>query len=143
MNSRPQVFGPSARSCAILPAADGVACFLGLDFICLIRRFVVIRRAFPQFWAVMLIVFPASSQTTNRRQENIRICTQFSGPDAGAKIAACIADLPSTGGIADARGFEGTQTVSQNIFDGITKPVTLFLCAASLHVSVTQTVAAT
>src|SRR5262249_14308990 len=109
----------------------------------MIRSFVVIRRGFLLFIPTMLIVFPANSQTTKSRQDNIRICTQFSGPDAGAKIAACIADLPSTGGIADARGFDGTQTVSRNMFDGITKPVTVLLCASSLHVTATQTMAAT
>ena len=103
----------------------------------------MIRRGCLLFIPAMLIVFPANSQTTNSRQDNIRICTQFGGSDAGAKIAACIADLPSTGGIADARGFDGTQTVTRNLFAGITKPVTVLLCASSLHVTVTQTMAAT
>lgn len=46
---------------------------------------------------------------------NIRFADQFPGADAGAKIAACIADLPSTGGTCDARGLEGAQTISATV----------------------------
>jgi len=38
----------------------------------------------------------------------VRHAAQYPGADAGAKIAAAIADLPSTGGTVDARGFEGS-----------------------------------
>ena len=37
----------------------------------------------------------------------VRYADQYPGADAGAKIAAAIADLPSMGGTVDARGFEG------------------------------------
>ena len=40
---------------------------------------------------------------------------QFPGADAGAKIAACIAALPDTGGTCDARGFKGAQAISATI----------------------------
>src|SRR5215467_10114698 len=36
---------------------------------------------------------------------NIQLCDQSSGSDAGAKITACMAALPAQGGTADARGF--------------------------------------
>ncbi|MBI2815448.1 MAG: hypothetical protein HYX72_00765 [Acidobacteria bacterium] len=61
-----------------------------------------------------------------------RYASQFAGADAGAKIAAAIADLPSTGGTVDARGLEGNQTSSVNPFDGVTKPVQLLLGGVSL-----------
>jgi hypothetical protein len=45
----------------------------------------------------------------------VRYAQQFPGPNAGAKIAAAIADLPVTGGTVDARGFEGAQTITSTI----------------------------
>ncbi len=59
---------------------------------------------------------------------NVRKCDTFAGADAGAKIAACIADLPSTGGVADARGFEGAQTIGSTV--SIAKRVRLRLGCA-------------
>lgn len=61
--------------------------------------------------------------------DNIRLCDQFPGATAGAKIIACIADLPTTGGTADARALEGGQMISGTI--SITKPVRLVLGAAT------------
>lgn len=69
--------------------------------------------------------FPAGLTATTVNL--IRYCNEFAGADGGAKIAACIADLPSTGGIADARGLEGAQSWASNPFSGVTKPVTLLL----------------
>jgi hypothetical protein len=46
---------------------------------------------------------------------NIRHANAFSGSDAGAQIAAAILDLPSTGGVVDARGIEGAQTIASTI----------------------------
>lgn len=63
----------------------------------------------------------------------IRIADQFSGSDAGEKIAAALDDLPSTGGTVDARGFEGAQTISSTIT--IDKPATLLFGAATYTVS--------
>ncbi|MBI4464626.1 MAG: right-handed parallel beta-helix repeat-containing protein, partial [Acidobacteria bacterium] len=71
---------------------------------------------------------------------NVRYADQFSGANAGAKIAAAIADLPSTGGTVDARGFEGTQTISQNVFSGVTKPVTLLFGCGTFQVSAKQNI---
>ena len=61
---------------------------------------------------------------------NIRYANQFAGADAGAKITACIADLPSTGGTCDARGLEGAQSAASTIT--IDKSVTLLLGAGTL-----------
>src|SRR5579872_3990146 len=44
----------------------------------------------------------------------VRLADAFMGTDACAKIAAAIATLPSTGGVVDARGFEGTQPCASN-----------------------------
>lgn len=48
------------------------------------------------------------------------------GADFGAKIAASIADLPSTGGIVDATKFSGQQTISTDFYN-TPKCVTLLL----------------
>ncbi|HZM78500.1 MAG TPA: right-handed parallel beta-helix repeat-containing protein [Candidatus Limnocylindrales bacterium] len=45
------------------------------------------------------------------RPGGIRNAAQFPGVDAGEKIANALADLPSTGGIVDARGLGGDQTI--------------------------------
>lgn len=50
--------------------------------------------------------------------------TDFIGADAGSQIAAAIAALPS-GGIVDARGFVGAQTISSNLT--LNKPMALWL----------------
>ncbi|HXE91298.1 MAG TPA: right-handed parallel beta-helix repeat-containing protein [Terriglobales bacterium] len=76
----------------------------------------------------------ANITTTNTSFHNIRLCDAFSGADAGAKIAACIAALPSSGGVADARGLEGSQTISSTIT--INKPVKLLLGAATYELAV-------
>lgn len=68
--------------------------------------------------------------------DNIVHCAQYSGATAGAKIAACIADLPSTGGTADARGLEGAQTISSNMFSGVSKTGRLLLGAGTYTLSV-------
>ncbi|GEM_PF-2859738 len=72
----------------------------------------------------------------SKKISGIRHADQFSGADAGAKIAAAIADLPITGGTVDARGLEGTQTISTNPFFGVTKPVCLQLGASTYSLSV-------
>src|SRR3990167_3356535 len=66
-------------------------------------------------------------------QNNIRYADQFAGANAGAKIQAAHDDLPSTGGIVDARGFEGAQTSTATIV--LTKPVLLLLGNATLTMS--------
>jgi hypothetical protein len=62
---------------------------------------------------------------TTPRLNNIRFADQFAGADAGAKIAAAIADLPAEGGTVDARGFEGTQAFTSTL--ALNKPITLLL----------------
>ncbi len=65
--------------------------------------------------------------------DQTRQCDQFPGADASVQINNCIADLPSSGGVADARGFQGAQAGSVTIAVGsATKPVTLLLGAMTL-----------
>ncbi|MGH9508724.1 MAG: hypothetical protein ACRD2Q_06440, partial [Terriglobales bacterium] len=71
------------------------------------------------------------------RFHNVRYCDQFGGTDAGARITACIADLPLAGGVADARGLEGAQTISSTIT--ISKPVQLLLGQATYSCTATGT----
>ena len=59
---------------------------------------------------------------------NIRQAHLFPGANAGAKINACIADLPATGGTCDARGFEGAQAITTSIV--VDRPAVLILGAA-------------
>lgn len=66
---------------------------------------------------------------------SVRYANQYDGADAGAKIAAAIADLPSTGGTVDARGLVGNQTVSSTVAVGTaSKPVTLILDHATTYI---------
>lgn len=80
-----------------------------------------------------------SGAATLASLNNTCFADQQAGADMGIKIAACASSLPSTGGIIDATGFQGTQTWSTNIWNGVTKPVTLKLGPANvINVNVTQ-----
>ncbi|MGH9885239.1 MAG: hypothetical protein ACREBE_06910, partial [bacterium] len=68
--------------------------------------------------ADQLITQPLGTSFSANRMNNIRMADQFPGKDAGAKIAAAIADLPQFGGVVDARGIVGAQTVSGDLFGG-------------------------
>ena len=61
--------------------------------------------------------------TLVKNLNTVRYADQFAGADAGAKISTCLADLPAGGGTCDARGFEGSQTISATIT--VNKPVHL------------------
>src|SRR5437016_2199719 len=90
------------------------------------------------FCAALVIVFITLNPAGGVAQEN-RYCDQFGGSSASAKIAACIADLPSTGGIADARN-SNRITPLPELWDsdpcaGVSKPVTILLGAYTLITS--------
>ncbi|PYV15815.1 MAG: hypothetical protein DMG21_13790, partial [Acidobacteria bacterium] len=53
---------------------------------------------------------------------NVRYASAFPGATAGVKIANCIADLPASGGVCDARGLEGAQTIAADPFAGMALP---------------------
>lgn len=80
--------------------------------------------------------------TVAQRANNVRKADAFgsTSSNAGARIAAAIADLPSTGGKVDACGLEGAQAWTSNIFSGITKTFTLELCGSTTTISANTTV---
>lgn len=71
--------------------------------------------------------FTGLSEIDSKNINSRRMCDQFTGASAGAKVSACMADLPSTGGIADASGLVGNQTWSTCPFTGVTKNVHFIL----------------
>lgn len=71
----------------------------------------------------------------------IRIASQFPGSDMDAKVIAAIADLPATGGIVDARGLDGAQSIASALSIGTaTKPVIVLLGVGTITTSATITV---
>lgn len=102
-------------------------------------------------FGVLMAAFPATSegqvpseQVLTKRLNAIRYADQFPGGNAGAKIAAALADLPSTGGTIDARGLTGAQTIATPLTLGVStdpaKPTTLLLGPGNFTVSNTITV---
>ena len=73
------------------------------------------RRLFALFALLPIFTVPALAQAgdprTGRNAPTTVNCAEKIGADAGAKLQACIAALPSTGGVADARGMTGSQSV--------------------------------
>lgn len=67
-----------------------------------------------------------------------KVChaSQWPGADEGAKLAACVAALPSTGGTIDKRGLEGAQAWAACPWTGVTKVVTLDVGAATSSIAV-------
>lgn len=90
-----------------------------------------------QIWQRDGIYNPASLN----QFDNVRICDRFAGANAGAKIIACLADLPAGGGVADARGFEGAQTATSTIT--IPSRGTLMLGATTLTSATSPAIAVT
>src|SRR5205814_687906 len=82
-------------------------------------------------------ILPGIAQSTVLN--TARLCNAFPGLTAGAKIAACVANLPRTGGIADARGLDGAQTWRTCPFRNVTIPVTDMGGAATHSLSATCT----
>lgn len=72
---------------------------------------------------------------------NTVIAFNQTGSDAGAKIAAAITALPSSGGAIDAQGISGG-AINSAIFSGVTKPITLILGAGSWVSNTTQMIPA-
>ncbi len=70
---------------------------------------------------------------------NMRYCNQFAGANVGARIASCVADLPSMGGVADARGLEGAQSITATI-SSRNESIHLILGAGTLTFSGTQSI---
>ena len=82
-----------------------------------------------------LMSLPAWSQATLGTTQAVKNCSDFQGRDAGAKIAACVRGLSTTGGTADARAIDGAQTWSVDPFFGVTKPLDMWLSAGTTKLS--------
>ncbi len=77
---------------------------------------------------VPMFTITSNGYGTIKALNKVRFADQYAGGSADAKITACIADLPTTGGICDARGLEGNQTISASVTLGSsTKTVVLLL----------------
>src|SRR5437588_8834193 len=50
--------------------------------------------------------------------QSVLLAEQYSGADAGEKIARCIAALPATGGVCDARNLAGEQSAQSGFTVG-------------------------
>ncbi len=66
------------------------------------------------FAIVLSLIATVAVAATRQFQPGIQNCAVYSGRDAGEKIAACLANLPS-GGIADARRITGAQKISRRV----------------------------
>ncbi len=69
----------------------------------------------------------------SQRRNQVRYADKFVGTDAGAMIAAALADLPAEGGTIDARGLQGPQTAATDLV--LSKPCRLLLGATTLTIS--------
>lgn len=85
---------------------------------------------------VPLVTTSISAKTIN----NVQMCDQYPGSTADAKIANCIAVLPSTGGIADAAGIQGNQSWVTCPLTGVTIGVTLMLPTGTTTVAANCTI---
>ena len=86
-------------------------------------------------YAVIIAVQPLPAQRVAVMyvQLDRRICSEYSGANAGAQIAACIAAIPSGGGIADASTIL-SGTWSTNPCSGVTKQVILYMANNSFTI---------
>ncbi len=66
-------------------------------------------------------------------------CVNSPGSDFGQVLAACLASLPNTGGIANMSDFTGAQAMTSDPFLGVTKNATVIYGAAQLTISTTVT----
>ena len=81
--------------------------------------------------AVLACIFLQASEEL----ENVRMAHEFPGIDAGQRISSAIADLPRGGGLVDARGLPGPQTLS-----GITIPSGVTVKLPPITFTVTGTI---
>ncbi|MGH9510310.1 MAG: hypothetical protein ACRD2Q_09660, partial [Terriglobales bacterium] len=83
---------------------------------------------------LLLLFFLAAFKSGNAQ---VLPCADFGGATAGAKIQACHDALPSEGGVMDARGLEGAQSITSTIT--LSKPVLLLLGQATYSCTATGT----
>ena len=82
---------------------------------------------------VLVLASLSLSAQTAPQPQGLQYVNRFAGADLGEKIAHCIAALPATGGICDARDFSGQQMASNGFTVGSPgKPVELMLGSVTL-----------
>jgi hypothetical protein len=86
--------------------------------------------------------FTGLDTVSSKRIGPVRYADQFPGGTADQKIAAAIADLPSSGGTVDARGLIGAQVFATDPFVGVSKPTTIVMGGGTFTSSVNLTVPA-
>lgn len=71
--------------------------------------------------------------TALAHSQSVLLADKYTGADAGEKISKCIAALPATGGVCDARNLAGEQTSASGFtVGGPSKPVELMLGSVTL-----------
>ena len=82
---------------------------------------------------VLLFASVSLCAQTSAQSQGVQYANRFSGADIGAKIMQCMAALPASGGICDARDFSGQQTAASGFTVGAPgKPVELMLGSITL-----------
>lgn len=86
-----------------------------------------------------------SATPTIAALNNVLKCDEsnsYPGSSMSRRATSCANSTPSTGGVADARGFQGPQTWDTDAFSGINKPIEFLCSAATITVSVNTTIPA-
>jgi hypothetical protein len=84
-------------------------------------------------YVVLLFVSVSLRAQTPAQLQGVQYASRFSGSDLGEKITQCVAALPASGGICDARDFSGQQAAAGGFTVGAPgKPVELMLGSVTL-----------
>lgn len=86
-------------------------------------------------------IFPTPDPLSLKTFATTNYAHKYAGANGGAKINACIAALPATGGVCDARGFGATtQVISAAVSVGtLDKPVRLIMDTSQTRWNITAT----
>lgn len=88
------------------------------------------------FLPLIINITTLTAKTIN----NVQYCNAYAGATADVKLAACFAALPTSGGVADANGIQGAQTLAADPFNGVTKSIQLLISGATFSHNVPVTV---
>jgi hypothetical protein len=86
--------------------------------------------------------YPWVSQYLTTLNGNTRYPCGLNGANAGAQISTAITLLQPTGGVVDARCYQGPQVISTDIFSAVTKNVVLILPNSTITINATVTIPA-
>lgn len=97
--------------------------------------------ASPVVLGTVQLTDPLSTGFNLKNSNAIRYADQYAGVDWCAKVTAAQSDLPSTGGVVDARGLNGTQACASGMTIGSSsKPITIIMGTTTLSISAIITV---